>query len=201
MITQHLIVTGLTEAYDVNVAHFGDTLRTILEDERHISQRQFIKMALISPQTLTAALKSATPDARRPTTYTKIAKGLGMSVEELDARWKAVPERKAQAGNEIPLVLWQQIADLVRPLPVLDFLVAFNAWLRSEGDLTRGLILERVFDRHQKILAAKRSTETAPEGGSPVGMEFDHHGELFAEEAGNNEPSPTAASRKKAPPK
>lgn len=86
------------------MAHFGKILRAEIE-AKCSSLREFAEKAGISPNTLQKWMNDATPHGFG-TTYSAIARALGMTPTELDRLWRStrVPQQGGDARGGIPIL-------------------------------------------------------------------------------------------------
>jgi SOS-response transcriptional repressor LexA len=89
----------------VRVAHFGKTLRKLI-DERKLSMTEFSEKSGIVISTLYRHLNAPHGNQMHPRTYRTIAEALGMTIQELDAQWRAtrVPQSQGGPDDSIPVV-------------------------------------------------------------------------------------------------
>jgi len=79
-------MNGVAQVEIVSVAHFGKTLRRLI-DHTHMQDLEFCKRASISADTLYRHMRMDKP-AGNKSTYRAMADALSLTPEQLDAAWK-----------------------------------------------------------------------------------------------------------------
>lgn len=115
-----MIVASVTETYSKGMKRFGDFLRAEMK-KRRLAIRSFAELCDVSEQTIRMAFKRDTPDGMRSVSIRAIAKGLVMTVEEMDAAWQG----KGSPDPRIPGVVFDALEKLAGTYSVREFLSAF----------------------------------------------------------------------------